>query len=172
MYSGMVLPFLTSLMEHDSHSKNIVSSPVISPLHPSSTNKNPRTRACNTTTISCCGCKYLSINTLKIPTMDPLIELQDISGFPIKYPNGKFQLKSWFSPLTKKTPKKKPSYSPNKEVHSISPNIIDDWDITIEGLNQKLIQASIRRDAALTEVRQLRSSMEEMEKQMKKLELY
>ena len=129
-------------------------------------------RACNTTTIFCGGCKYLSINTLKIPTMSPLIELRYIIGLPSKYPNGKFQLKSWFSPLTKKTPKKKPSYNPNKEVCSISPNIMDNQDITIQGLNQKLIHANLRRDNALTEVRQLRSSMEEMEKQMKKLELY
>lgn len=49
---------------------------------------------------------------------------------------------------------------------------MEDWDITIEGLNQKLIQASIRRDSALMEVRQLRSSMGDMQKQMKKLELY
>ena len=49
---------------------------------------------------------------------------------------------------------------------------MDDWDITIEGLNQKLIQTSLRRDTTLTEVIQLRSYMEEMEKQMKKLELY
>ena len=49
---------------------------------------------------------------------------------------------------------------------------MDDWDITIEGLNQKLIQAILRRDATLTEVSQLSSSMEEMEKQMKKLKLY
>ena len=48
---------------------------------------------------------------------------------------------------------------------------MDVWDITIEGLNQKLIQASLR-NAALTEVIQLRSSMEEMENQMKKLELF
>ena len=81
-------------------------------------------------------------------------------------------MKSWFSPLTKNAPNKKPSYSPNKEFHSISPNIMDDWDITIEGSNHKLIQASLRRDVALTEVRKLRPSMEEMEKQMKKLELY
>ena len=79
---------------------------------------------------------------------------------------------TWFSPLTKKTPKKKPSYNPNKEFHSISTNIMDNWDITIGGLNHKLIQANLRRDAVLTEVIQLRSSMEEMEKQMKKLELY
>ena len=41
---------------------------------------------------------------------------------------------------------------------------MDDLDITIEGLNQKLIQASLRRDIALIEVIQLSSSMEEMEK--------
>ena len=49
---------------------------------------------------------------------------------------------------------------------------MDDWDITIEFLNQKLIHASLRRDVALIEVIQLRSSMEEMEKQIKKLDLY
>lgn len=161
----------SSSMKHDSRSKNIAPSPIISPLHPSPGNKTPRTRAYNTSTVSCGGCKHLSINTLKSPTVAPLTELRDIIGLPSKDPTGKFQLKSWFSPLTKMTPKKKPS-CPNKEVLSISPNMMDDWDITIEGLNQKLIQASIRRDAALTEVRQLRSSMEEMEKQMNKLELY
>ena len=71
-----------------------------------------------------------------------------------------------------KDSQKKITYNPNKEVHSISPNIMDNWNITIEGLNQKLIHAILRRDAALTEVRKLRSSMEEMEKQMNNLELY
>ena len=150
MYNGLILPFLASLMEHDYRSMNIASSPIIIPLDPSFGNKTPRTRACNTTIVSCGGCKCLSINTLKIPTMDPLTELRDIIGFPSKYPNGKFQLKSWFSPLTKKSPKKKPSYIPNKEVHSVIPNIMDDWDITIEGLNHKLIQTILRRDIALT----------------------
>lgn len=165
----------SSSMEHDSHTKYVASSQSqmnspITPFHPSSANRTPRIRACNTSTVSCDMCKPLSINT-QSPAVAPLTELRDIIGLPSKDPNGKFQLKSWFSPLTKKTPKKKTN-RPNKEVQPISPNIMEDWDITIEGLNQKLIQASIRRDSALMEVRQLRTSMGEMQKQMKKLELY
>lgn len=76
-------------------------------------------------------------------------------------PNGIF--KSIFSTLTRKSPKATEAMSTSREEH---------WKIAVAELSHKLIQATRKRDEAISEASRLKYSMAELEKKLNKLELY
>ncbi|XP_057827215.2 IRK-interacting protein isoform X2 [Cryptomeria japonica] len=139
------------------------------PLHPGRGNPVHHVMSSNIG-VSCNRCRPAFKNK-ESPAVIPLPELQDMIGLPSKNPNnnGNGLLKSWFFSRTKKIPPKKliSTDTDKAEAHSLSPAIM-----SIEGLKQKLVQANIGRDVAISEVAQLRSSMVELEKKLRELELH
>lgn len=139
------------------------------PLHPERGNSAPHVMPISNTEVSCDRCRPIFMSKESPPVIH-MTELQEMIGLPQKNPssNGNGLLK--FFSRTKKTYPKKLNSTDKLTVNSSSPSIME--IVSIEGLKQKLTQASIRRDVALTEVVQLRSSMAELEKKLRKLELY
>ncbi|XP_028762581.1 IRK-interacting protein-like [Neltuma alba] len=76
-------------------------------------------------------------------------------------PNGIF--KFIFSPLTRKSPKSTEAMSTSRE---------EQWKIALAELSNKLIQATRKRDEAISESSRLKYSMAELEKKLNRLEMY
>jgi len=86
-----------------------------------------------------------------------------------KASNGLF--KSWLFSLSKKKVNKTQT-SPNKAEPACFYQSMEEWVVALEALKQKLILANENRDFAVAEVTELKSSMSELEKKLRELELY
>eukprot|EP01018_Ginkgo_biloba_P032856 Gb_14487 [translate_table: standard] len=121
-------------------------------------------------TVSCNRCKPAALGR-ENPTVVPLTESQDMIELPQKDRSGNGLFKSWlFSRAKKKTAKTQTS--PNNFDPAYISQSMEEWGMALEALKQKLLEANENRDSAVTEVAELRSSMGELEKKLRQLELY
>ncbi|GLJ21775.1 hypothetical protein SUGI_0406350 [Cryptomeria japonica] len=116
------------------------------------------------------GCKPAAL-VRENTTVVPLTESQDSVELPRKEKTSNNLLKSWLFFRAKKKISKNNS-SQNKAEPAVFYKSMEEWAMALESLKQKLMEANENRDTAVAEVTELRSSMDELEKKLRQLELY
>ncbi|XVF51635.1 hypothetical protein PTKIN_Ptkin04bG0200200 [Pterospermum kingtungense] len=109
--------------------------------------------------VSCNKCRPHSREKISVVPLDNN-GVNNKHSFSMASPNGIF--KSIFHSLTRKSPRST----------DISTTREEQWKIAVAELSHKLMQATRKRDEALMEASRLKSSMAELEKKLKKLEVY
>lgn len=120
--------------------------------------------------VSCNRCKPAAL-ARESTTVVPLTESQDVVEMPQKDKASNGLFKTWLFSLAKKKVNKTQT-SPNKAEPAYFYQSMEEWVVALDVLKQKLILANENRDFAVAEVADLKSSMSELEKKLRELELY
>lgn len=120
--------------------------------------------------VSCNRCKPAAVGR-ESTTVVPLTESHDVAEVPQKDKTNNGLFKSWLFSLSKKKVNKT-QMSPHKAEPACFYQSMEEWVVALEALKQKLILANESRDIAVAEVAELKSSMLELEKKLRELELY
>ncbi|CAH8391542.1 unnamed protein product [Eruca vesicaria subsp. sativa] len=135
----------------------------LTPLHHNGTRK--RHDDDNTGAVSCNKCRPHHSHRDKFS----VVPLESNNPSFISSPN--LIIKSIFQSLTRRSPKPS-SLPPRSSSSALDASREEQWRLAVAELSHKLIQATKKKEDAVTEASRLKTSMSELEKKLNKLEIY